>query len=91
MGGGFGYIAYPPRPAGTPSYNEGYLFIGDGPLVPARVVRAPWLGRIQAAGEDVAVVLEAEGIGQVRIEGETVVSTYGMIERSSPMDQLVFS
>ena len=118
-GRGFGYIAYPPRPDGTPSYNEGYLFTGDGPLLAARVVQAPWLGRLQATGEDVSVVLEAEGIGQVRIEGETVVSTfdlmlreempdfpglyqggaryrwdgeetYGMIERSSPMEQLVF-
>jgi hypothetical protein len=119
-GRGFGYIAYPPRPDGTPSYNEGYLFTGDGPLIPARVVQAPWLGRIQDVGEDVAVVFESEELGRVRIEGETVVSTfdltlraempdfpglyqggaryrwdgeetYGMIERSSPMDQLVFS
>ncbi|HEX4018788.1 MAG TPA: hypothetical protein VHX15_18780 [Frankiaceae bacterium] len=119
-GRGFGYIAYPPRPDGTASYNEGYLFTGDGAVVPATVVEAPWLGRIQAAGEDVAVTLEAEGIGRVRIEGETVVSTfdlmlrkempnfpglyqggaryrwdgeetYGMIERSSLMEQLVFS
>ncbi len=118
-GRGFGYIAYPPRPDGTPSYNEGYVFTGDGPLVPARVVQAPWLGRIRALGEDVPVVLEADGLGEVRIEGETVVSTfdlmlrkempnfpglyqggaryrwdgeetYGMIERSSPMEQLVF-
>jgi hypothetical protein len=119
-GRGFGYIAYPPRPDGTASYNEGYLFTGDGPLVPARVVQAPWLGRIQALGEDVAVVFESDQLGRVRIEGETVVSTfdltlraempnfpglyqggaryrwdgeetYGMIERSSPMQKLVFS
>lgn len=118
-GRGFGYIAYPPRPDGTPSYNEGYVFTGDGPLVPARVVQAPWLGRIRALGEDVPVVLDADGLGRVRIEGETVVSTFdlmlrkempnfpglyqggaryhwdgeetfGMIERSSPMEQLVF-
>ena len=118
-GRGFGYIAYPPRPDGTPSYNEGYLFTGDGPLIPARVVQAPWLSRIQATGEDVAVIFESEQLGQVHIEGETVVSTfdvalrkempnfpglyqggaryrwdgeetYGMIERSSPMEQLQF-
>jgi hypothetical protein len=119
-GRGFGYIAYPPRPDGSASYNEGYLFTGHGELVPARVVQAPWLGRIQALGEDVSVVLESDSLGRVRIEGETFVSTfdlrlreempnfpglyqggaryrwdgeetYGMIERSSPMDQLVFS
>ena len=87
--------------------------------LPARVVQAPWLGKIQALGEDVSVVLESEELGRVRIEGETVVSTfmlslreempdfpglyqggarytwdgeetYGMIERSSPFDKLVF-
>ena len=42
-GRAFGYIAYPPRPDGEPTYNEGYIFSGDGELVPARVVEAPWL------------------------------------------------
>jgi hypothetical protein len=37
----FGYIAYPPRPDGEPTFNEGYIFDGDGDLIPARVVEAP--------------------------------------------------
>ena len=37
-GRAFGYIAYPPRDDGKDTYNEGYLFEGDGALVPARVV-----------------------------------------------------
>jgi hypothetical protein len=74
-GRAFGYIAYPPRPDGQPTFNEGYLFDGDGDLIPARVVEAPWLTRLQLLGEDVSLVL-ATSRGTVRIEGETVVSTF---------------
>lgn len=126
-GKAFGYIAYPPRADGTPTFNEGYIFTGDGPLIPATAVRAPWLTRLQALGEDVSVVLETAQ-GTLEIEGETVVSThdihhdddmysmhalreempdfpavhqagvryrwdgeqtYGMLERSNPLDTLV--
>jgi hypothetical protein len=125
-GKAFGYIAYPPRPDGQPTFNEGYIFGGDGELVPARVIKAPWLTRLRPLGEDVSLTLEtADGI--VDIAGETVVSThdihhnddmysmhalkeempsfpavqqagvhyrwdgeetYGMLERSNPLDQL---
>lgn len=125
-GKAFGYIAYPPRPDGKPTFNEGYLFTGDGELIPARAVRAPWLTRLQALGEDVSVTLETAE-GTVHIEGETVYSThdvrhdddtysvramkkenpnfpalqqagvryrwdaeetYGMLERSNPLDKI---
>ncbi|WP_280828089.1 hypothetical protein [Mycobacterium sp. OTB74] len=74
-GKAFGYIAYPPRDDGQPTFNEGYIFTGDGPLIPARVVQAPWLTRLQALGEDVSLVLETAD-GTVHIEGETVFSTH---------------
>ena len=74
-GRAFGYIAYPPRPDGRPTYNEGYVFEGDGRLVPARVVEAPWLTRLQPLGQAVPLVLETDR-GTVAIEGETVVSTF---------------
>jgi hypothetical protein len=74
-GKAFGYIAYPPRPDGAPTFNEGYIFTGDGGLIPARVVRAPWLTRLQPLGEDVSLVLETAD-GTVAIEGETVFSTH---------------
>ena len=80
-GRAFGYIAYPPRPDGQPNYNEGYVVHRDGVLVPARVVEAPWLRRLRPPGEDVSLVLETEG-GTVRIEGETVVSTHDITQRS---------
>ena len=74
-GRGFGYIAYPPRPDGSESYNEGYLFMGDGALVPAKVKQAPWLTAVRSNGDDASVVLESE-LGLTHIEGETIVSTY---------------
>ena len=74
-GRAFGYIAYPPRADGQPTFNEGYVFSGDGELIPARVVEAPWLTKLQALGEDVSLVLETAA-GEVAIEGETVFSTH---------------
>lgn len=74
-GKAFGYIAYPPRPDGQPTFNEGYIFTGDGGLIAARVVEAPWLKRLQALGEDVSLTLETPD-GTVHIEGETVYSTH---------------
>jgi hypothetical protein len=75
-GRAFGYIAYPPREDGTPTFNEGYLFHGDGPLIPVRVLEAPWLTKLQALGQDVSVTLETEEGRTIRIDGETVLSAY---------------
>jgi hypothetical protein len=87
-GRAFGYIAYPPRPDGRPTFNEGYLFDGDGDLIPARVVEAPWLTRLQPLGEDVSVVLETDD-QTMRIDGETVVSTHDITDPSEvPAEQL---
>ena len=74
-GKAFGYIAYPPRHDGNPTFNEGYLFTGDGELIPARAVQAPWLTRLKPFGEDVSVTLETAE-GTVHIEGQTVYSTH---------------
>jgi hypothetical protein len=75
-GRGFGYIAYPPRTDGKITYNEGYLFEGEGALVPARVVRAPWLETLTRAGDDVSCVLETLEGGTVEMKGETTASTF---------------
>jgi hypothetical protein len=74
-GKGFGYIVYPPRDDGVPTYNEGYVFEGDGELVPAWVVDAPWLRRLQPSGEDVSVVLQT-ATGTTRIEAESLMSCF---------------
>jgi hypothetical protein len=83
-GRGFGYIAYPSRPDGSPSYNEGYIFEGDGKLIPARVVRAPWLRKLQK-DQDVTFVLETAN-GQVTVEGETILGTFAMGRPEMPPD-----
>jgi hypothetical protein len=77
-GRGFGYIVYPPRDDGKETYNEGYLFQGDGELVPAWVVDAPWLRRMQPSGQDVSVVLETDQ-GTTTIHGESVASSFSVI------------
>jgi hypothetical protein len=74
-GRAFGYIAYPPRTDGKPTLNEGFVFEGDGELLPARVVQAPWLTDLHARGEDVSVVLETAH-GTTAIHGETALSTF---------------
>jgi len=126
-GRAFGYIAYPPRPDGQPTFNEGYIFTGDSGLIAARAVTAPWLTRLRTPREDVSLVLEtADGV--VEIAGQTVLctydvhhdddmysvqalrkempsfpalqqagvryrwegeETYGMLERSNPLDKIV--
>jgi hypothetical protein len=82
-GRGFGYIVYPPRDDDLPTYNEGYLFDGDGALIPAWVVDAPWLRKLQHRGEDVSVVMESER-GTTRIEGESVVSCFSVMGGIGP-------
>jgi hypothetical protein len=74
-GKAFGYIVYPEREDGLPTYNEGYVFEGDGELIPAWVVDAPWLRRTTPAGEDVSVVLET-ATGTHRIQAESVISNF---------------
>jgi hypothetical protein len=74
-GRAFGYITYPPRADGLATYNEGYLFEGDGSLVPAWVVEAPWLRKLRPSGEDVSVILETAQ-GTTRIEGSSIMSNF---------------
>jgi hypothetical protein len=113
-GRGFGYLSFPPRPDGAPSFNEGYLFDGER-LIAATAVEVPWLRRLTPYGEDVSLVLRTAD-GDTRIAGELAFSTfvaggqnpefvpvlqqagvryswdgqetYGMMERSIPVDQL---
>ncbi len=80
-GRAFGYIAYPQRPDGEPGFNEGYLYRGAGELIPATVLQAPWLSRLQPLGEDVSVVLQTAD-GTETIEGETVVSAHDITDPS---------
>jgi hypothetical protein len=71
---GFGFQIYPPRTDGKPTYNEGYI-TEDGRVIPARVIKAPFLNRLQTRDEDVSLVLEAGG-NTFEIEGYTTMSTF---------------
>jgi hypothetical protein len=74
-GKGFGYMVQPARSEEVPPFNEGYLFSGDGKLIPGRVSNPPWLRKLMPQGEDVSFVFESE-LGQTTIEGETVVACF---------------
>ena len=81
-GRAFGYIAYTPREDGAPTFNEGFVFDGEGTLVPATVARAPWLTEIAPSGQDVSLTLQTER-GPVEIEAETVMSTFDVHHKDS--------
>jgi hypothetical protein len=72
-GRAFGTIHYRPRPDGTVVYREGWVLDG-GELLAAKVEATPWMTTTRPAGEDVSFTL-ATAAGEVRIEGETFVSS----------------
>lgn len=86
-GRAFGFIVYPDRDDGLPTYNEGYVFEGDGALVPAWVITAPWLRRLQPAGQDASVVIETETGSVHRIAAESVASCFMVMGDVGPGTQ----
>jgi hypothetical protein len=71
-GKAFGYIAYPGYKSGKEyDYNEGFVYLGEGELIPARAVKSPWLKDFQYAGEDVSCVMETEDGRQFKFGGKT--------------------
>jgi hypothetical protein len=72
-GKAFGVNAFPPRADGKPSFNEGYIFDGDGVLKPARAVKMPWMKKLYESGEDAPLVLETAD-GLVHIQGTTFIN-----------------
>jgi prepilin-type processing-associated H-X9-DG protein len=81
-GRAFACIVHWPRSDGVEAYDEGYVFEGHGSLVPARVVKAPWMSSLRPAGEDATIVLES-ALGTTTIEGETLMSTFDVVPRPS--------
>src|SRR6476620_447521 len=74
-GRAFGLCLYPPRDDGKDTFNEGFLFEGDGELIPAWVTDAPWLRSLEPKGQDTTVTLETEDGRTETIKGTTVLST----------------
>jgi len=74
-GRAFGCLAYPPLPGQSKySYNDAVIYQNDR-MVPARILKAPFLRRIVPRGDDASVELESE-LGITRIEGVTELSTF---------------
>ena len=69
-GRGFGALAFPER-EGEPTFNEGFVY-RDGQMIPATLVDAPWIRRLQGRGEDAGLTLRTVDGEDVRIEGETL-------------------
>lgn len=74
-GRAFGAIVMAPGPDGPEAFNEAFLILGNGRKVAARIAQAPWMTRLSAESQDASLVLESE-IGQVRIEGTTLLSMF---------------
>ncbi len=72
-GKAFGVNVFPPRADGKPSFNEGFVFDGDGTLTPARAVQIPWMRELLTGGEHVPLVLETAD-GLIEIDGTTFVN-----------------
>jgi hypothetical protein len=72
-GRAFGVNTFPPRADGKPSFNEGFVFDGDGALKPARAVQTPWMRKLLVKGEDIPLVLQTAD-GLVSIEGTTFIN-----------------
>jgi hypothetical protein len=74
-GRAFGCLAYPPLPGQSNySYNDAVIYQNDR-MIPARILKAPFLRRIVARGDDASVELESE-LGITRIKGVTALSTF---------------
>jgi prepilin-type processing-associated H-X9-DG protein len=74
-GRAFGCLAYPPVAGKTEySYNDAIIYQG-GRMIPARILKAPFLRRIVERGDDASVELESE-LGITRIKGVTALSTF---------------
>jgi hypothetical protein len=74
-GKAFGAIVMARGASGPEAFNEAFLLTPDGKRSAARVVSAPWMTRLAAQADDASIVLDSE-VGVVRIEGQTLLSTF---------------
>jgi hypothetical protein len=56
-----------------PTYAEGFYYDGAGKLIPARLVRVPWMKDLQESGDAIAMVLET-GDGEISVGGTTYIN-----------------
>ena len=74
-GRAFGVNAFAPGPDGISPFNEGFVCLGNGRKIAARLTQGPWMKRLAETGDDASLVLDTE-IGSIRIEGETLLTVF---------------
>lgn len=74
-GRAFGAIVMAPGPEGPEVFNEAFLIDAWGRQVAARIVKAPWMGRLIEKGDDASLMLESDE-GRIHIEGEVLSSLF---------------
>jgi hypothetical protein len=73
-GRAFGMVIYPPKPDGTPRFNDAFIW-KDGRFIKARVTKCAWIEKLLPEGDDVSLELESE-LGRTRIAATSGFSTY---------------
>ena len=74
-GRAFGVNAFALGPDGVSPFNEGFVCLGDGRKIAARLTQGPWMKRLTESGDDASFVLETQ-IGPIRIAGETLLTVF---------------
>jgi len=73
-GRAFGAIIMAKGAQGPEAFNEAFIIDSDGHRHAARVLRAPWMTRL-ALRDEAGLVLGSD-IGEIRIEGETLLTMF---------------
>jgi len=74
-GRAFGANAFWPAADGTQSFNEAFVITAAGERLPARLSEAPWMTRLEAAGDPLPLVFQTPD-GEIRISGLTLLKTF---------------
>lgn len=74
-GRAFGANAFWPVEGGAQAFNEAFVITGAGERLPARLAEAPWMTRLEAAGDLIPLVFETPA-GTIRVAGRTLLKTF---------------
>lgn len=74
-GRAFGVNVFWPDASGKSPFNEAFVTLEDGRRLAATVVEAPWMHRLEPAGDNAPLVLETAE-GRIRIESRTLLKTF---------------
>ncbi|MGE3693209.1 MAG: hypothetical protein AB7F98_17680 [Novosphingobium sp.] len=74
-GKAFGANVFWPDAEGNSAFNEGFVMLEDGRRLAARVVEAPWMLRLEPAGDSAPLLLETVE-GHIRIEAQTLLKMF---------------